>query len=158
MGILLAGDWSRLENSIHRMARLDFTAMHRDIGEHLVSSTKDRFETGTAPDGSRWPESIRAQNEGGQTLRDTSNLYNSITYHARPDLVEVGTNSRIAPVHQEGKIIKVKQARHLHFKVGGRWARKKKVKIPARPFIGISDEDRQAIDDIIAEHLEECLE
>lgn len=158
MGVLIAGDWSRLENNLHRMVRLNFTAIYKEIGEHLVSSTKQRFKTGTAPDGSKWPESIRAKEEGGQTLRDTSNLFNSITYHARPDLVEVGTNNKIAPVHQKGRTIKTKQSRYLHFKVGGRWARKKKVKIPARPFIGISDDDRQAIDDIIAEHLEECLE
>lgn len=156
-GVKIAGNWSKLENNLHRMAKLNFTALHKEVGEHLVSSTQERFKTGTAPDGSKWPESIRAKEEGGVTLRDTSNLFNSITYHARPDRVEVGTNNKTASVHQEGMTIRVKQAKYLRFKVGKRWARKAKVKIPARPFLGISDDDRQAIDEIIAGRLEECL-
>jgi phage virion morphogenesis protein len=157
MGIRLTGDWSRLEDNLHRLMGLNFTALHKEIGEYLVSSTKERFKTQTAPDGTPWPESIRARTEGGVTLRDTSTLYGSINYHARPDRVEVGTNNKTAAVHQYGATIRPKRARYLQFKIGRRWARKAKVEIPARPFLGISDDDQEAINEIIRDHVEDCL-
>jgi len=157
VGVKLEGDWSKLENNLHRLVRLNFTALHKEIGEYLVSSTQERFDTGTAPDGTRWPPSLRARSEGGQTLRDTNILRNSIDYADRPDRVEVGTNDRRAPVHQFGATIRPKRAKHLRFKVAGRWARKKEVEIPARPFLGISPDDEKEIEKIIRDALEEVL-
>jgi phage virion morphogenesis protein len=157
MGVKLQGDWKRLEENLHRMARINWTALHKEIGEHLVASTQMRFKEETAPDGTRWPQSIRAREEGGQTLSDTRRLRNSITCAARPDRVEVGTNDKRAPVHQFGATIRAKRAKALKFQVGGRFAVKKVVRIPARPFLGISDDDREAITEIIRERLEECL-
>lgn len=156
-GIRLEGDWSRLERNLHQLSRLDFTGTHKEIGEYLVSSTQERFRTETAPDGSQWPQSIRAREEGGQTLSDTRRLRNSITYVARPDKVMVGTNDQRAATHQYGATIRPKRARALKFKIGNRWAQKQEVRIPARPFIGISDEDQEAVNDIIIDRLEEIL-
>jgi len=111
------------------------------IGEQLVSSTQQRFEDGQGPDGEDWEPSIRAKEDGGQTLVDTARLKNSIGYEASPNLVAVGTNVEYASTHQFGAEIRAKNAPHLRFQVGGRWARKKSVTIPARPFIGISAQD-----------------
>jgi phage virion morphogenesis protein len=157
MSIRLEGDWSKLERHLERMFRINFTALHKEIGEHLVSSTQERFRTSTAPDGTRWPESIRAREEGGRTLRDTSRLRNSIDCVARPDRVVVGTNVVYARIHQFGGEIRARRAKYLRFRIGRRWALKRTVRIPARPFLGISDEDRTAIDKIIRNHLEERL-
>lgn len=157
MGVKLEGDWSRLKENLHKLTRLNLTALHKEIGEYLVSSTQERFRSETAPDGSSWPQSVRAREEGGQTLSLTRRLRNSITYAARPDRVEVGTNDRRAVVHQYGKKIRVKRAKYLKFKVAKRWAQKKEVEIPARPFIGISDSDQEAINDIIVDQLDEVL-
>jgi phage virion morphogenesis protein len=156
-GITLQGDWRRLEENLHRMWRINFTALHKEIGEHLVASTQMRFKEETAPDGTRWPQSIRAREEGGQTLSDTRRLRNSITCAGRPDRVEVGTNDIRASTHQFGAVIRAKRAKALKFRVGGRWAVKKAVRIPARPFLGLSDDDQEAINEIIRERLEECL-
>ncbi|WP_027364018.1 phage virion morphogenesis protein [Desulfotruncus alcoholivorax] len=156
-GIRLEGDWSRLERGMHRLARLNFTALHKEIGEYLVTSTAERFKTETGPDGRKWPPSIRARTEGGQTLTDTTTLKNSISYRARPDKVIVGTMDKRASTHQTGRRIKVKRSRYLHFKVGGKWVKKKEVQIPARPFIGINDDDRTEIDKIISDAIEECF-
>ena len=49
--------------------------------------------------------------------------------------------------------IKAKNAKFLRFRVGGGWAKKKKVTIPKRPFLGISDEDMEEIDDTILDHI-----
>lgn len=157
MGVKLSGDWSRLEKGLQRLANLNFTALHKEIGQCLVSSTQERFKTETAPDGTKWPPSIRAREEGGQTLSQTRRLRNSITYTARPDRVEAGTNDKRARTHQLGATIKPKRAKALKFMVGKRWAVKQSVTIPARPFMGISEDDIAEINEIIREHLEEVL-
>ncbi|MCL6612626.1 MAG: phage virion morphogenesis protein [Peptococcaceae bacterium] len=156
-GIKATGDWSRLKDSLHRLAGMSFRAIHKDIGEHLVTSTKDRFKTETAPDGTRWTQSIRARNEGGQTLTDSAILKNSVAYTARPDRVEVGTNDKRAGTHQFGCTIRPKRAKHLQFRVGKRWVRKKEVQIPKREFMGINEDDQAAINDILRSHIEERL-
>lgn len=159
-GVKLEGDWSKLQSSLHRLNRVNFTALHKEIGEHVVSSTQERFKTGTGPDGQKWETSIRVKKEGGTTLRDTSRLRNSITCRARPDRAEIGTNDRRARIHQYGGIIRARKAKALRFQIGGSgiWAVKKQVKIPARPFLGVNDDDAAAINEIIADHLERCLE
>lgn len=157
-GIKLEGDWLKLERNLQRMARIDFTALHKEIGEEIVSSTQERFKTQKGPDGKAWKKSYRVEDKGGVTLRDTGRLRNSITCRARPDRVEVGTNDKRARIHQKGGIIKAKRAKALYFPVGGKWAVKQQVKMPARPYLGINDDDEEAIQEIIAERLRRCTE
>lgn len=156
-GIRLEGDWSKLKSSLKSLSRVNFTALHKEIGEHIVSTTQERFKTGTGPDGRKWEESIRALEEGGATLRDTSRLRNSITSRARLDRVVVGTNDKRARIHQYGGVIKAKKAKALKFKMGKSFVVKKQVTIPARPFLGLDEEDEKAIRGIIADHLRGCL-
>jgi phage virion morphogenesis protein len=156
-GFKLEGDWSKLEQHLHKLAGVNFTAMHKEIGEALVASTQRRFKTETGPDGKKWPQSIRARMEGGQTLSDTRRLRNSVTAASRPDRVEVGTNDKRAAIHQYGGIIRAKRAKALRFSIGGQWAVKKLVRIPARPFIGINDADNKAINEIVRDYLGDCL-
>lgn len=156
-GVKLEGDWSKLENNLHRLARVNFTALHKEIGEHILSSTQERFKTSTGPDGKKWKASYRVEQKGGNTLRDTSRLRNSLTVRARPDKVEVGTNDKRARIHQYGGIIRAKKAKALHFSIGGKFAKKKQVTMPARPYLGINEEDTKAINEIIADHLGRCL-
>lgn len=156
-GIRLEGDWSKLKNNLHRLGKMSFTSLHKEIGEQLLSSTQERFKTQRGPDGRKWKPSIRVRTEGGQTLSDTRRLRNSLTTTARPDRVVVGTNDIRARLHQEGGEIKPKKVKALRFKVGGRWAVKKSVTMPARPYLGISPEDEKLIQDIIRNNIEEAL-
>ena len=62
----------------------------------------------------------------------------------------VGTNAKHAATHQfgdQGRTIRARKAKNLRVQVGGQWVSKKQVKvnIPARPFLGLSDEDMQEI-------------
>ncbi|WP_027178595.1 phage virion morphogenesis protein [Maridesulfovibrio bastinii] len=107
------------------------------IGETLVSSTIQRFQDGAGPDGKRWKPSKRAESEGGQTLVKSGQLRNSISYEASPKMVCVGTNKIYARIH------------HL----GGKAGRGLKVKLPARPYLGIDDEDRAEIKELMMEEL-----
>ena len=70
----------------------------------------------------------------------------------------VGTNAKHASTHQLGaknRLIKAKRKKYLRFKVNGRWVMKKKVKvtIPARPFLGLSDDDMQEIQETTEDFL-----
>lgn len=51
------------------------------------------------------------------------------------------------PIWRPGAHIRARKAKNLRFQVGGQWVSKKQVKvnIPARPFLGLSDEDMQEI-------------
>lgn len=62
----------------------------------------------------------------------------------------MGTNVVYAATHQygdPGRTIRARNAKALRFKARGRWISKKQVKvtIPARPFLGLSDDDLQEI-------------
>lgn len=156
-GVRLEGDWSKLKNNLHKLGNVNFTGLHKEIGEQLLSTTQQRFKTERGPDGRKWTPSIRARSEGGQTLSQTRRLRNSITTYARPDRVAVGTNDIRARIHQYGGTITPKRARVLRFQIGTRWAVKKSVTIPARPYLGISEDDEGLIQDIIRERFEEAL-
>lgn len=116
-----------------------------EIGASLVVSTQRRFEDGRAPDGSPWPPSFRALAEGGKTLVDTARLMQSITHVASDGGVEVGTNVLYAATHQLGATIRPVNAKALAFKIGGREIFAQEVTIPARPFLGLDDDDETEI-------------
>jgi phage virion morphogenesis protein len=160
-GIKLTGDWSRFDKKLQKLVFFDFTDLHKEIGEALVSSVRTRFRKETGPDGRKWPKSHRAETDQGQTLTDTARLKNSISARAQADGVEVGTNLIYAGVHQgdDGKDVKItaKRSKFLRFRAGGSWAMKKSVTIPARPFIGISQDDLKEIQEILNDRIEEAL-
>ncbi|WP_321495628.1 phage virion morphogenesis protein [uncultured Desulfobacter sp.] len=112
------------------------------LGEQLVSSTIRRFEDESGPDGKTWKKSGRADAQGGQTLSDSGRLKSSVNYEASPAAVAVGTNAEYAAIHQFGGEIRPKSAKALQFKVpGGGFRKVKKVTMPARPYIGINQDD-----------------
>jgi len=152
----LAGMIARLDNP---------SGLFDNIGSYLVGSTQRRFERGAAPGGSVWPPSLRALAEGGKTLIKSAQLMGSITHVASASGVEVGSNKVYAAIHQLGGEIK-QDARTavLHFKRNKRtgasrfakanskatFAQKAEIgarviKMPARPFLGLDDDDNRAI-------------
>lgn len=153
-----------LREAMQRAA--DPRPMFDTIGASLVTSTVRRFETGTAPDSSVWPPSIRALAEGGKTLVDSARLMRSITFVASSRGVEVGTNVVYAAIHQFGGVIRqAARSAVLHFrrmrsgatrfsKPGkASFAQKRTIgartiTMPARPFLGLDDADRLAIEGI----------
>lgn len=136
-------------------AAADMTPLMRAIGGRLEGSARTRIEdTNEAPDGTPWPKSFRVTIEGGKTLLDTKNLLGSLTYRATPNEVEIGTNVPYAAVHQFGATITAKSERGLLFRLAdGRMVQVGEVKIPERPFLGISREDEEIIsEDLVPLH------
>ena len=144
--IRLDGDTRAMLRRIRGLSELDRRGINAALAEGVRESTLERFRQGKGPDGQRWRSSVRVAQSGGQTLVDTARLRNSI--HARADAsgFVVGTNVKYAATHQfgePGRTIRARRKKYLRFQVGGRWVSKKKVRItiPARPFLGLSDED-----------------
>ena len=87
-------------------------------------------------------------------MLNRANLRNSIHTEYDATGMAVGTNSIYAATHQFGdphRVIRAKKKKRLKFQVNGQWVSPKKVavNIPARPFLGISEEDDQDIRSIL---------
>lgn len=151
----MAGDGFKMDlNQLHRMvggaAQLQQSQqLCEELGEMLVSSTKQRFKDEKGPDGEAWKPSRRAQEEGGQTLSDDGILKNSIGYEASMNTVAVGTNDIRAAIHNHGGEIKPISAGKLAFNIGGKTVFADKVEMPKRQFIGINEEDKEEAIEII---------
>lgn len=164
--IELAGHDATLAQLAGYVARArDARGLFEQIGMSLVTSTQARFERGQAPDGSPWPPSMRAKLTGGKTLIETARLMRSVTYQANDGGVEVGTNVIYAAIHQlGGNINRPARQQTLTFKRGkdgkrqqgfrkkGRGNETRTVSIgagivhmPARPFLGLDDDDQREI-------------
>ena len=148
--IRLQGDTRAMLRRIRHFSEIDRRSIHAALAEVVRDSTLERFRQGKDPEGRRWKTSIRAANEGGRTLIKSAQLRNSI--HARSDAsgFAVGTNVKHAATHQfgePGRTIRARRKKALRFRINEHWVSKKQVRIqiPARPFLGLSDEDMQEI-------------
>lgn len=131
----------------------DMTPAMLDIGEIVRTSIRKNFDAGGRP--KLWAKSKRAAEQGGVTLTKDATLKNSFTVRADSTSAIVATNVKYAVIHQLGKEIKAKNKPYLRFNIGGRWASKKSVIIPARPFMMVQDEDWEKIREAILKHLVE---
>ncbi len=141
-GVQLTGDWSGLFKAFDGLGQFGLLGrLHKQIAEYGVSSTKLRFREERDPAGKRWIPSLRALRTGGQTLTDTGRLRGSITGRGDEKRAEWGSNVIYARVHQ----------------FGGRLMRgRRQGGLPARPYLGLNDDDKLAIEEIIAEGLAEA--
>lgn len=145
----------------HWFCNLEFDAKKLDlfselVGAQMVHSTAERFNNQKSPSGIPWIQSLRARQQGGETLRDTGRLLNSLTHTILPDGVEWGTNVVYAPVMHYGAQIVPKNKAYLSFlNALGVRVFAKQVVIPARPFLGINEQDKTAIGNIMHQVLED---
>ncbi len=169
-GVVVRIDASNLHAAFGRLqGRLgDLLPLWEGIGGAVVSETVSRFRAEEAPDGSKWQKSQRAKREGGVTLTGSpgAHLRSSITPHASPDGVVVGTNMVYAAIHQFGfsgtQAVPAHQ-RHIMHAFGKPLdkprtvqvrAHSRRMNLVARPFLGIGERERAAIEDQILTHLD----
>nr|DAM87267.1 MAG TPA: virion morphogenesis protein [Caudoviricetes sp.] len=135
----LAANLHALENKLGG----DLTPLMDAVGFFLENSTRERFETKRDPEGISWeqlkPATVaRKQHKNGSIrggiLVDHGDLRKSITYHASTQSVAVGTDRQYGQYHQTGTV-------HL----------------PARRFLGLSEADKDGVNDIIRQFLEDAL-
>lgn len=152
--------WNGLDKSMLKMADniKETHALMESIGEHLVTNTKRRFDKEKGPKGEKWEKSRRAILQSGKTLNDSGQMKDSIAYEVSDKTVQVGTNKEYARIHQFGGTIKPKKGKYLKFKnPDGTYSVVKEVTMPARPFIGISDDDIDDAKHLIADFMKDSF-
>ena len=168
-------DDSQVQDALNRLKQKMTTgrrAVMSEIGEYLQESTIQRFEKGEGPDGKKWAgnadstiDKMLSKTKGNRNKRgglsargkkrasskktligETKQLKN-VNYEATKDQVEVGSSRIYAAVQHFGAA----QGAFGRTKRNGPipWGT-----IPARPFLGFSDDDRSEILDIIEGYLD----
>lgn len=129
-----------------RLAQMeDLTPFHKIVGEHLLLSLDERFESETAPDGSPWQRhspvtiALRLKKYGNAplTILRAGGYLSQLNANSNADHVRIGSALAYAAIQ--------------HF--GGKAGRNRKVTIPARPYLGLSNDDRSAIVEIAEDWL-----
>lgn len=126
----------------------------RRIAQTLTASAKERFVDETDPEGNKWKKGVK---NSGQTLTLSGLLRRSITNTSDDKTAVIGTNRIYAGIHQFGGVITAKKSKYLRFKINGREVFAKSVVIPARPFLGVSETDKDAVKDELNTLLTEAL-
>ena len=129
-------------NALYRALNGDLPRPMTRVANMLESSTRKRFNTKTAPDGSLWaglkPATVRAKTgrngkARGSILVDRGDLKGSLTSFASERMAVAGTPQLYAQYHQTG-------TRHM----------------PARPIFGLSEQGRADIRALLADWLEKA--
>lgn len=117
----------------------DLTPLMGQIGDYLIDSTRSRIDEQQAPDGTPWaplsPGYARRKPKNADRILVLDNiLRTTFAYNAGPKALEFGTNRIYAATHQFGR--------------GA---------IPARPFLGLSENDEGEVLALIREYVEAAL-
>lgn len=133
----------------------DVTPALQEIGEYLIKSTKERFGSGTAPDGTPWAANsdlTLSRKKGTRPLiGETEQLSTKFSYFIGNNELTFGSIYPYAAIQQFGSAQGASGRGTYKTKKGSfpiPWGA-----IPARPFIGISDQDQVEILDIIRGYL-----
>ncbi len=139
-----------------------------EIGEHMLRSTDERFKNEISPEGQKWQPLAVATLEsyyttkkrkargkkgsytkafkkyvGAKKILTKAGHLRRVIYKATNNSVTIGNNKQAkgyAAIHQ----------------FGGKAGRGRKVTIPARAWLGVSDEDQKEIREIIFSHIREA--
>ena len=154
-GVAMSMHWdtAKWDHAYKETVRLlgDLTPVMMLIGMHMEGSVKKTLHESGSPAGSFAPV-LR----GGKPLLDTGQHILSRIFFAGADAHEarVSVGWEFAAVHQFGAHIEAKRADYLRFQVGGQWASKQSVDIPARPFMVFRPEDPQKIAEVAKAQVE----
>ncbi len=145
-GLSIAVNVTGLEAVARRIGRLglfDRALVLENAGALVESQTRRRIsDEKTAPDGSAW----KANAEGNPILVRSGHLLASIHHKTGGDEVRIGSGLVYSAIHQFGGTITPKKAKALFFTVGGKNVAAQKVTIPARPYLGFSEENKHEIE------------
>lgn len=143
-------------------ALTDMSLVMGEIGEAWLASTQDRVQAGLQPDGTPFaPRSqttidryAKTEQSYGNPLNTSGVMRSQIHTSHGADYVEIASNAIQAAVMQFGaeagafgaRMGKNTKGRSYFFSIP--WG-----DIPARPFLGISDDDREMISETVDEWL-----
>lgn len=131
-----------VEVALARLDPLDSLSLMQGLARLIQEQTRRRIEEEKrAPDGASWPPN-RA---GTSTLYRQGHLARSIDQRAGAIQLEVGSGLVYAAIHQHGGTISAKNKPRLTFMTPRGWRSPKSVKIPPRPYLGVSAENGREI-------------
>lgn len=143
-------DSNTVLQALTRLQRVtsDLSPALKEIGEQLSESTKQRFASTVGPDDKHWLLNTPAtldHKEGDRPLTGkTGVLASTINYQMTgPNALAIGSPMEYAAMQQFGGT----KADFSHL-----WG-----DIPARPFLGISEQDEADILNILQHHLQAAL-
>ncbi len=125
----------------------DLTPAFLDMREHLIESTKQRFVSKTAPDGTHWKKNsdVTIDRKGrNDPLNDLGTLGQQIA----GDIID----GHILEIYSDREYAAMQQFGGTTDEFPQLWG-----DIPARPFLGISFEDDAYILDTIREHVKDAM-
>ncbi|KPH80524.1 phage virion morphogenesis protein [Bosea vaviloviae] len=133
-----------IEAALARLAGAQFDTLLEGMARLIRESARERvFGGGPAPDGSAWKPNFEGRTP---ILHRSGALARSIDYAVSGNQIVVGSGLHYAAIHQYGGVIKPKNGSALKFwwQSGGfvNFAVVKSVTMPARPYIGLSGDDR----------------
>lgn len=137
----------------------DASPMFAEIAEHLLESTQKRFESSVSPDGVPW--ATLKDGSGRKPLLKSGTLRDQIIPGHGRDYAEIAATTRYARWHQEGTapyVILPSKKKALAWAGPDGMLMRKKVHhpgLPARPFIGLSEQDRIDVEKIAGVYLED---
>lgn len=106
------------------------------LGETLKKLHKERFKQEISPEGKKWralsPATLAQKGKRGKSLkilRQDGYLSDKTAYNYDDKRLEFGSSAKYARLHQ----------------FGGKAGRGRKVLIPARPWLGVSEQDKQIL-------------
>ena len=146
----------------------------QEIGETLKKTTVQRFYSQTSPTGKRWKPSKAAKKKKRLTLVKTGALRESFEVKLGRDGVYIGTNVWYSRVHQQGGPINAHYKNRTNLKRLARdiaaptaqgakriakqaLKKRRRVRLPARRFLGISKRDRKRTTKILMQRLQEAM-
>lgn len=183
MKVDIQTDDAQFRATLERLERAgtDLRPVLKQVGEALVDSTRQRFLQGVAPDGTPWAPNApstfvnllgrykgsfikkdgddkgRLTKSGANRVMgkrpligETRSLSTTINYRVSGKAVEIGSPMEYAAVQQFG-------ARKGAFGTTKRGAPIPWGDIPARPFLGVSAEDEQVIQNLFYDYLQDSV-
>ncbi|MFC0309465.1 phage virion morphogenesis protein [Gallibacterium trehalosifermentans] len=142
----LINQFSQLENAIVNKAPL-----MQQLAGTMQTAVDRNFAAGGRP---KW---LGLKARQGKPLIDSGELRNSIQQAWGNDYAMVGTNLPYAALHHFGGTITAKRAPYLKFKVGDKWVQKKQVTIPARPFMLLTEDDKNEMIQDIQDYFQKLI-
>ena len=134
------------------------------IGTEVAAQVRHRIDTGgPGPDGTAWHplNAAYATNKKGagilKGLAMRGGLQGSIAWAVDGDSVRIGSNKVYAAIHQFGGTIRPVRAAALVFHLGGKLIRAHAVTIPARPYLGLSADNRRDLEELLISQIERLL-
>lgn len=162
-GATVTLDSTQVNDALARLlaAAGDTTPALKNIGEYEAGVTRRRFIDAKDPDGKPWQalnELYAKTKKGPGILRGETRTLSQIIWQLADGGVVIGSNEVQARIHNEGGVIRPKNAAALVFSMGGQTFRVQKVTMPKREFLRFNATSETHILEIVEDHFLDAVE